>query len=93
MLAVFSSVPLFQFLPQPAMSKEDLEEMKKGRERLKEIDLRGALANNNLSEDQKTTIESEREKREIIADRRRKDFQLAHALDLIKGLSTINLND
>ena len=70
--------------PQPPMSKEDLEDMKQGRERLKEIDLRGALSNDNLTEEQKEIIESEREKRETIADRRRKDFQLAHALDLIK---------
>lgn len=79
--------------PQPPMSKEDLEDMKQGRERLKEIDLRGALSNDNLTEEQKEIIESEREKRETIADRRRKDFQLAHALDLIKGLSTVIYND
>ena len=79
--------------PQPPMSKEDLEDMKQGRERLKEIDLRGALSNDNLTEEQKEIIESEREKRETIADRRRKDFQLAHALDLIKGLSTMIYND
>ena len=79
--------------PQPSMSKEDLEDMKQGRERLKEIDLRGALSNDNLTEEQKEIIESEREKRETIADRRRKDFQLAHALDLIKGLSTMIYND
>ena len=79
--------------PQPPMSKEDLEDMKEGRERLKEIDLRGALSNDNLTEEQKEIIESEREKRETIADRRRKDFQLAHALDLIKGLSTVIYND
>lgn len=79
--------------PQPPMSKEDLEDMKQGRERLKEIDLRGALSNDNLTEEQKEIIESEREKRETIADRRRKDFQLAHALDLIKGLTTVIYND
>ena len=79
--------------PQPPMSKEDLEDMKQGRERLKEIDLRGALSNDNLTEEQKEIIESEREKRETIADRRRNDFQLAHALDLIKGLSTMIYND
>ena len=79
--------------PQPPMSKEDLEDMKQGRERLKEIDLRGALSNDNLTEEQKEIIESEREKRETIADRRRKDFQLAHALDLVKGLSTMIYND
>ena len=79
--------------PQPPMSKEDLEDMKQGRERLKEIDLRGALSNDNLTEEQKEIIESERERRETIADRRRKDFQLAHALDLIKGLTTVIYND
>jgi len=79
--------------PQPPVSKEDLEEMKQGRERLKEIDLRGALSNENLTDDEKNLIEIERERREIIAERRRNDFQLAHALDLIKGLSKMSINE
>ena len=78
---------------QPPVSKEDLEEMKQGRERLKEIDLRGALANENLTDDEKNLIETERERREIIAERRRNDFQLAHALDLIKGLTKMSINE
>tara|TARA_B100000287_G_scaffold172260_1_gene162395 strand:- start:488 stop:1810 length:1323 start_codon:yes stop_codon:yes gene_type:complete len=78
---------------QPPISKEDLEEMKQGRERLKEIDLRGALSNENLTDDEKNLIETERERREIMAERRRNDFQLAHALDLIKGLSTMIINE
>ena len=79
--------------PQPPVSKEDLEKMKQGRERLKEIDLRGALSNENLTDDEKNLIETERERREIIAERRRNDFQLAHALDLIKGLSKMSINE
>ena len=79
--------------PQPPVSKEDLEEMKQGRERLKEIDLRGALSNENLTDDEKNLIETERERREIIAERRRNDFQLAHALDLIKGLTKMSTNE
>ena len=79
--------------PQSPVSKEDLEEMKKGRERLKEIDLRGALSNENLTDDEKNLIETERERREIIAERRRNDFQLAHALDLIKGLTKMSINE
>ena len=79
--------------PQPPVSKDDLEEIKQGRERLKEIDLRGALSNENLTDDEKNLIETERERREIIAERRRNDFQLAHALDLIKGLSKMNINE
>ena len=78
---------------QPQVSKEDLEEMKQGRERLKEIDLRGALSNENLTDDEKNLIETERERREIMAERRRNDFQLAHALDLIKGLSKMSINE
>ncbi len=78
---------------QPPISKEDLEEMKQGRERLKEIDLRGALSNENLTDDEKNLIETERERREIMAERRRNDFQLAHALDLIKGLSKMSINE
>ena len=78
---------------QSPISKEDLEEMKQGRERLKEIDLRGALSNENLTDDEKNLIETEREQREIIAERRRNDFQLAHALDLIKGLTKMSINE
>ena len=78
---------------QPPVSKGDLEEMKQDRERLKEIDLRGALSNENLTDDEKNLIETERERREIMAERRRNDFQLAHALDLIKGLSKMSINE
>ena len=54
-----------------------------------EADLRGALDNDSLTEDQRAQIEEERAAEEEAAKLRDEDFQLAYAIDLLKGLSAI----
>ncbi len=54
-----------------------------------EADLRGRLNNDSLSEDETRQIEEEREKAEAAAKRREQDYQLAYAIDILKGLSAL----
>ncbi len=58
-----------------------------------EADLRGSLDNDSLTEDEIKLIEDERAAAEEAAKMRDEDFQLSYAIDLIKGVSTIALDD
>ena len=58
-----------------------------------ESDLRGALDNDSLSEDEQKQLEDERVAQEETARRRADDNQLAYALDIIKGLSVLGSAD
>ena len=72
--------------PRRADPDEDEEEARGGRS---EADLRGSLSNDSLTEDQRRQIEEEREIAEEVAELRRDDYQLAYAIDILKGLSAL----
>jgi len=55
-----------------------------------EADLRGALNNDSLSEDEIRQIEADRAAAEAAAKLREDDPQLAYALDVLKGLSALS---
>lgn len=58
--------------------------------RRSEADLRGSLSNNDaISEDERAQLEIEQKKAEEVAKLRKKDYQLAYALDVLKGLSAL----
>ena len=54
-----------------------------------EADLRGRLDNDSLSEDEVRQIEEDREKAEEAAKLREEDYQLAYAIDILKGLTAL----
>ncbi len=54
-----------------------------------EADLRGALNNDSLTEDQIRQIEEDRAKAEEAAKLREEDYQLAYAIDILKGLNAL----
>ncbi len=54
-----------------------------------EAELRGRLNNDSLSEDEVRQIEADREKAEKAAELREQDYQLAYAIDILKGLSAL----
>ena len=68
--------------------REETEEENAGRSR-SEADLRGSLSNNSLSEDERRQIEEDRARAEEAADLRDEDYQLAYAIDILKGLSAL----
>jgi len=55
-----------------------------------ENDLRGRLDNRGMSEDEQRQMEEERRKVEEVARLRQDDYQLAYALDILRGLSALN---
>jgi len=54
-----------------------------------EADLRGAITNDSMTEDEKKLYQEEQTKAEEAAKLRDEDYQLAYAVDILKGLSTI----
>jgi carboxyl-terminal processing protease len=74
--------------PRADASLEDEESSAASRNR-SEADLRGRLSNDSLSEDEIRQIEADRDKAEAAAELRREDYQLAYAIDILKGLSAL----
>ena len=54
-----------------------------------EADLRGALGNDSLTEDEIRQIEEDRARAEAAAELREQDYQLAYAIDILKGLNAL----
>ncbi|WP_171230380.1 S41 family peptidase [Ruegeria sp. HKCCA4008] len=75
--------------PRPAPEPEEEETNARSRS---EADLRGSLNNDSLSEDEIRQIEEDRAKAEATAELREEDYQLAYAIDILKGLSAFNPN-
>lgn len=71
---------------------EDEEEEIQQNQRF-EADLRGSLSNDSLTEDEKKQLEEERRIQENAAKLRDQDYQLAYALDVLKGLSVLQRDD
>ncbi len=57
-----------------------------------EADLRGRLENDSISEDQREQLLEEQAAAEEAAKLRDEDFQLSYAIDLLKGLSALNVD-
>ena len=74
---------------QPRRALKDDEPEEEQKKMRSEADLRGSLDNDSISEAERTQIEAERASAEEAAKLRKDDFQLAYAIDLLKGLSAI----
>ncbi|MCO8145972.1 S41 family peptidase [Rhodovulum tesquicola] len=78
---------------QPPRSPVTEEETPNGRPSRSEADLRGALGNDSMTEDERRQAEEELQKAEAAAKLREEDYQLAYAIDILKGLSALGPND
>ena len=78
---------------QPRRSLDEQAEEEQARAQRSEADLRGSLDNDSLSEDEIRQIEADRAKAEQAAQLREEDYQLAYAIDILKGLSAIGPQD
>ncbi len=54
-----------------------------------EADLRGSLDNDSLTEDEIRQIEEDRDRAQAAAELREDDYQLAYAIDILKGLNAL----
>ncbi|NVO24459.1 S41 family peptidase [Donghicola sp. C2-DW-16] len=74
--------------PRVAVNAEAEDDTAANRTR-SEADLRGSLTNDSLTEDEIRQIEEDRAKAEEAAKLRDEDYQLAYAVDLLKGMSAL----
>ena len=70
---------------------EESEEDK--RKTFSEADLEGALSNDSLTDTEKEMLRKEEISFQETSERRNKDNQLAHAIDLIEGLSVLSVKE
>jgi carboxyl-terminal processing protease len=68
---------------RPSEDEEDRPQLRS------EADLRGALDNDSLSEDERRQIEEDASRAEATAALREQDYQLAYAIDILRGLSAL----
>ncbi|MCJ8334014.1 MAG: S41 family peptidase [Epibacterium sp.] len=76
--------------PRRSPEAEEEEAASAARRQRSEADLRGRLNNDSLSEDEVRQIEADREKAEKAAELREQDYQLAYAIDILKGLVALS---
>ena len=72
--------------PRRPIGEEAQEDERRNRT---EADLRGSLDNDSLTEDEIRQIEADRAKAEEAAKLREEDYQLAYAIDILRGLSAL----
>ena len=72
---------------------ESTEEEESATTRRNEASLRGAIENSTLSEDELRQLEEEQAIAEATARLRNEDYQLAYAIDILKGLSALGPKD
>lgn len=79
----------------PPEAEDEAEETQTPAQRRRsEADLRGSLSNNDdISEDERKLLEEEQATAEAVAKLREEDYQLAYALDVLKGLNALNTSE
>ncbi len=87
-LGVSPDIVVEQPLVRPDDNEEEGSEEDRPRFR-SEADLRGSLDNDSLSEDEILLIEEERAAADAAAELRQEDYQLAYALDVLRGLAAL----
>ncbi|PTW44502.1 MULTISPECIES: S41 family peptidase [Rhodovulum] len=77
--------------PRPPVTEETEDQPASAAARTRsEADLRGALDNDSMTEDERKQAEEELAKAEAAAKLREEDYQLAYAVDILKGLSALD---
>ncbi|WP_343080573.1 S41 family peptidase [Ostreiculturibacter nitratireducens] len=87
-LGIAPDIVVQQPTVRPADETDESEESAATRSR-SEADLRGSLTNDSMTEDEKRQAEEEQARAEEAAKLREEDYQLAYAIDILKGLSAI----
>ena len=74
---------------RPAEPAEGEEETSAARQPTSEADLRGIISNDSMTEDERKLLEEERDRVEETAKLRDEDYQLAYAVDILRGLNAV----
>lgn len=88
-LGVMPDIVVNQPRPDPNASAEADEAETPARPQTSEADLRGTLSNDSMSEDERLQLEEERARTEETAKLRDEDYQLAYAVDILRGLAAV----
>ena len=72
--------------------EEEAKAAEEARNDRSEADLRGAISNDSMSEDERKQLEGERARTEESAKLRDEDYQLAYAVDILRGLAAVAPN-
>lgn len=88
-LGISPDIVVEQPRPDPNAAAETEDESSAANRRRSEADLRGAITNDSMTEDERKVLEEEQKKAEDAAKLRLDDYQLAYAIDILKGLSAI----
>ena len=88
-LGISPDIVVAQPRRDPTVEEEDGEEEATNRPRRSESSLRGSLDNDSLTEDQQEQVREEQAAAEQAAELRDEDYQLAYAIDILKGLEAI----
>ncbi|GHC53281.1 S41 family peptidase [Neogemmobacter tilapiae] len=92
-LGVAPDIVVKQPIPEPKVEGEEAKPESAATREQFEGDLRDALSNDSMTDEEKRLLEEERAKAEQSAALREEDYQLAYAVDILKGLSAINVNE
>ena len=88
-LGVSPDIVVAQPPADPEALEDDEEPEVDARPLRTEADLRGSLENEDMSEEEREQIEADREKAETAAALREEDYQLAYAIDILKGYQAL----
>ncbi|MFN3722007.1 MAG: S41 family peptidase [Paracoccaceae bacterium] len=88
-LGVMPDIVVNQPRTNPNAAAEPEEPASAVRRQTSEADLRGTLSNDSMSEDERKLLEEERARTEEAAKLRDEDYQLAYAVDILRGLQAV----
>ena len=91
-LGIQPDIIVAQPAPTPADDAAEDSPRSKSSFSRSESDLRGALSNDSISDEEKKQMEREAAEVEATAKLRDEDYQLAYAVDVLKGLAAVNFS-
>jgi carboxyl-terminal processing protease len=88
-LGVMPDIVVNQPVVDPAAEGTEAKAAEDQTKQRTEASLRGAITNDSMSEDEKKLLEDERARTEEAAKLRDEDYQLAYAVDILRGLNAV----
>jgi carboxyl-terminal processing protease len=88
-LGVMPDIVVNQPVVDPAEEGTETKAAEEAAKQRSEADLRGAITNDSMTEDERKLLEDERARTEEAAKLRDEDYQLAYAVDILRGLNAV----
>lgn len=88
-LGVMPDIVVNQPKVDPAVAGTETTAAEEADQQRSEADLRGAITNDSMTEDEKKLLEEERARTQEAAKLRDEDYQLAYAVDVLRGLAAV----